>query len=724
VIRYTPIICILFLTSVDLSSQEYNVLPHPKSLTHNEFVGGQFDNKLLICSDKKNDFTVTHLDENAKHLIDIYSTYQDTSGLWTKLELFSSGLRSILHDGPITFYPDSMHGICSRNIYLPKQLSDDNRDNILGLYEVSYDGTDWQYGELIFKEDTSYTFTHPSLNKDGDILFFSANLPGGYGGYDLYFSKKVNGKWTEPTNMGEKVNTKFNEIFPHINAIDQLYFSSDRRESFGLDIYTINYSNIEKKEAVLLPEPINSYHDDFAFITDKFGFNGYFSSNRNGTDDVFLFQKDIPVFSNCDSLIQPEDFCYEFFEEGTFKLDTLPLMYEWDFGDGTKKRGLIVDHCFEKEGFYEVQLNIVDTILNELYFNEASYGLELESVKEVYIHNTENIIKNELHTFKVSLLNIEGYENPVYYWFVNDELLGVGEEFSYTFTDSIYELKVGLIADKEGEKNYLCTYFPVSFANEAIIKDSVLSGAFTENFNSPSSINSEFNITDFSKDSVVYALSIKESNIKIPLTDPLFDSVPKTYIITEIVNESNGDFIYEYLVADEESMELLYEEYLELKRRGYDEAKIKAIINEQVKILLAQADSIKETIKELEFIQSENIHPEGDKYKYSIYFGSSKYRLDREDEQIIRKMIKDYKTLKSKIKSLKIEGHTDATNTSAYNKTLSELRVKSVADYILELGVSDDLIMRKGAGEDKPIGDNSTEFGKQLNRRVTVTFIF
>ncbi len=87
-------------------------------------------------------------------------------------------------------------------------------------------------------------------------------------------------------------------------------------------------------------------------------------------------------------------------------------------------------------------------------------------------------------------------------------------------------------------------------------------------------------------------------------------------------------------------------------------------------------------------------------------------------------MIKDYKTLKSKIKSLKVEGHTDATNTSAYNKTLSELRVKSVADYILELGVSDDLIMRKGAGEDKPIGDNSTEFGKQLNRRVTVTFIF
>ena len=112
---------------------------------------------------------------------------------------------------------------------------------------------------------------------------------------------------------------------------------------------------------------------------------------------------------------------------------------------------------------------------------------------------------------------------------------------------------------------------------------------------------------------------------------------------------------------------------------------------------------------------------EGDNNKQTIYFGSSLNKLEAEDVEILVDLYNDYSEKKGTIKNIKLEGYTDATNTSSYNKTLSDLRVKSVSDYLIKLGVSEDILIEKGLGENKSTTENNS---KQLNRRVVITFIY
>lgn len=147
----------------------------------------------------------------------------------------------------------------------------------------------------IKKFSDEYGAAHPAFSADGKTMYFSSDMPGGFGGADLYSATMdEKGNWNAPVNLGTSINTKGDEIFPSISNNQTLYFSSNGHPGYGhLDLYSaaINGSSYGKPE--LLPLPLNSVADDFGilFLTDDQQ-TGIITSNRfggAGDDDLYYF---------------------------------------------------------------------------------------------------------------------------------------------------------------------------------------------------------------------------------------------------------------------------------------------------------------------------------------------------------------------------------------------------------------------------------------------------
>ncbi|MDN3665728.1 TolB family protein [Algibacter miyuki] len=146
-----------------------------------------------------------------------------------------------------------------------------------------------------------FSYAHPALSSDGKTMYFTANIKGGKntskGASDIY---KVDiledGTYSEPLNLGLKVNSYSKEMFPYIADDNTLYFSSNRPNGFGgYDLYksTMNSEGAFEK-AVKLEEPLNSNKDDLSIIINADNVSGFLSSKRlggKGDDDVYFFKK-------------------------------------------------------------------------------------------------------------------------------------------------------------------------------------------------------------------------------------------------------------------------------------------------------------------------------------------------------------------------------------------------------------------------------------------------
>ena len=187
------------------------------------------------------------------------------------------------HDGPISEWPgQNKYVLTLRDIDAPI-------DGLIGLYFSQLTGTE---DDIIpFKYNEKYNTGHATFMKNGKRMVFASDRPGGYGQMDLWYTDWENGTWTPPVNMGPKINTPFNELFPTFYET-RLFFSSDRRDMGygGLDIYySSQLYGFEKIEN--LKAPINGPYDDFSltFINAK---SGFFTSNRKGGeggDDIYVF---------------------------------------------------------------------------------------------------------------------------------------------------------------------------------------------------------------------------------------------------------------------------------------------------------------------------------------------------------------------------------------------------------------------------------------------------
>jgi len=174
---------------------------------------------------------------------------------------------------------------------------DKQKKEILGcrIYRSEQKGKSWDEPEAIDLGLDSFYYVHPAISSDELTLYFSSNMPGGYGEYDLWCAKrdKKNKPFGRPVNLGPNVNTPGKEMFPTVRYDTTLYFSSDGLVGLGgFDIYKTVYLNDEWQTPVNMLSPVNSTGDDIGMAFYPNEERGFLSSNRTGGrggDDIYSF---------------------------------------------------------------------------------------------------------------------------------------------------------------------------------------------------------------------------------------------------------------------------------------------------------------------------------------------------------------------------------------------------------------------------------------------------
>jgi outer membrane protein OmpA-like peptidoglycan-associated protein len=241
-------------------------------------------------------------DKNAegRNIMSIYRAERDDEGFLQNPVPLADELISRLHEGPVSFDRTAERIFFTRNENL--EIAPDGLKK-LQIYAARKDSLQWADIQKLPFNNPQFNFCHPSYTADGDALFIASDVPGGYGGMDLYVVYYNGTNWTNMINLGDKVNTPGNEVFPFIAADGTLYFSSDGHSGLGnLDLFysTQNRRSEEWREPVNLGSPFNSPADDIGFIVDRDNKNGYFSSDRKGGfggDDIYSFYIEGDIFS-------------------------------------------------------------------------------------------------------------------------------------------------------------------------------------------------------------------------------------------------------------------------------------------------------------------------------------------------------------------------------------------------------------------------------------------
>ena len=272
-----------------------------------DFGGTLKDGKLYITS-ARNSSRKTY-GWNEQPFLDVYELTKNDDGSYQPAVLLSKEINTKYHEGIVSFSPDGNTMYFSRESFFEKEYEKDSitkiRYSLLHLFKATKSGSAWSNVEGFPLNSKNYSVKNPSVSTDGKTLYFASDMPNGYGGFDIYkASINEDGSLGEATNLGQKVNTEGQEMFPFISDNGTLYFSSNGHLGLGgMDVF--HTREIDGKYAPIrnVGIPINSNADDFAFHIDEESGEGFVSSNREGgigSDDIYAIKKLQPL---CDVLI-------------------------------------------------------------------------------------------------------------------------------------------------------------------------------------------------------------------------------------------------------------------------------------------------------------------------------------------------------------------------------------------------------------------------------------
>ncbi len=458
-VKNISIFVLLIGLTVQLKAQDYSISLLPFNTNkYDELSPVYHRGDVVFCSNRKNSLFVTFTDEREElPLFDLYKVEEGRNS-WGKAELFDKDFKSPFNVGPATFNGTGSEIYFTRNHKFEKKIGNSiDRNNKLGIYYSKFSRYrgGWSTPTPFKYNNPDYNVAHPTLSEDGQYLYFVSDMDGGYGGTDLYVCELEGSNWGEPQNLGPQINSEGNEFFPFIHSSGRLYFSSDGHEGLGrLDIFYSEKVNDEWHKPIGLDPPINSRYNDFGFIIDAFKKNGMFSSDRQRqSDDIYSFAPLYPMFENI-TRMQENDHCYVFFEEGAQSLDSTTFEYQWVFSDGTKINGEEVEHCFESEGDYTVELNVIDEITGDVAFNQATYQLTIENVEQVYINSPDTVMVGQEVKFDGRQTNLQDFEIARYYWDFGDGRKTRGIEATHIYTaPGNYIVQLGVVSKSDREGN-------------------------------------------------------------------------------------------------------------------------------------------------------------------------------------------------------------------------------------------------------------------------------
>ncbi|WP_292892461.1 OmpA family protein [Nonlabens sp.] len=228
---------------------------------------------------------------NKEPYLDIYEATIDDAGTVGKPELVKGEVNTKYHEGTLDITPDGKHMFFTRVDYYKGDYEKAvDGESKLTIYRALNAGGEWRDVATTSLESKEYGVGHPSITKDGKMIYFASEAPGGQGGTDIYKAELKDGLISNPVNLGPAVNTTGDDSFPYVADDNTLYFSSNGHLGLGgLDVFRYKDGQVTN-----MGSPVNSPLDDFGFSYSEATGKGFVSSNREGGkggDDVYGIEK-------------------------------------------------------------------------------------------------------------------------------------------------------------------------------------------------------------------------------------------------------------------------------------------------------------------------------------------------------------------------------------------------------------------------------------------------
>ena len=672
--------------------------------SNDEFAPVFYRNGLVFCTDRGQAVT-----SEGKAVVKIF--YADTVATNKKSKLFSKGLKSKLNDGPVTFNRTGDTIYFSRNLVVEgslKLLS--TYRNKLGLFYAVAEGGGWsQPREMRFNTEW-FNISMPSLTRDGKRLYFASDKPDGMGGMDIWYSDWKNGYWEDPVNLGPTVNSEENETYPFISETGELFFASDRPGGLGgKDIYVTKQKDNGWYTPVRLAAPLNSEYDDFGIVTSTEGNEGYFSSDRGKSVDIYRFTSNIPQIWFAEP--QRENlYCFQLTDSGKVEVDTTSMKYVWSFGDNTKADGMQVNHCFPGPGRYQITLDVVERVSGNSFFRKKVYDIDLIDYEQPYISSADYAVEGASIEFDGMKSYCPGYTVTGFYWDFGDgtQKMGAGPVHTYARSGE-YTVRLGLMlrSNDKGEilKRAVTKKIRV-FASRQEMESWLASNPVASK--APVDLLKHENVivrdhyaaeADFMKEAL-FQVEILSSATRLELTNPIFRSVPQKYGVKEVHYPERGE--YSYVIDQQMSLMAAYPAYSEMVNLGYKSTAVR------LHVLTDPAERELNVLKRNYGVMTDTYFDTRNRLVTNAYL-----MLD----QVVMLMNR-YPSLK-----LEIAVHTDNQGVATVLQNQSQTRAQVIVDYLVNRGVSAGRLTAKGYGGTRPVASNASWLERRFNRRVDFTVI-
>ena len=289
-----------YVENIKEQKKYFSIEPLSINTKNDEFGGYPVGDQTFFVSNRRSPLFIRHSHTfDGDRFLDLY--YADVINESNQLENVkyqSRATNTKYHEGPICVSNDGAVIYFTRN-NIARGKNKKGYDGIqnLKLYRAEMDANDdWDNEEELAFNSKNYSTGHATLSPDQKRLYFASDMPGGFGGADIWRSAiNKDGTFGKPQNLGEKINTEGQEMFPWFAEDGMLLFSSDGHLGLGgLDVFAaITKEDYSVKKIVNVGEPVNSVKDDFALTLDSKKSKGYFSSNREsgkGGDDIYTVQ--------------------------------------------------------------------------------------------------------------------------------------------------------------------------------------------------------------------------------------------------------------------------------------------------------------------------------------------------------------------------------------------------------------------------------------------------
>lgn len=733
---------------------------------HSDFCPVMYKNELVFVSERTMDMVnYTTNAWNKQPFLNVYSSSIASSAdgkvkFTKKVKTFSWHINTNYHDGPVCFNAEQNVMYLTRVNYVLNK-KDKNFVNLPKLYISKLNGKSWGKAEPFQYNSDSYAVAHPSISADGQSLYFASDMPGGFGGTDIYVCKKEGDGWGKPQNLGDMVNTPGSEVFPYIRKDGMLYYSSDGHSSFGgLDIFSTSKVDGKYTEARNLGLPLNSATDDFGIVFNDDFTKGYFSSDRaggEGSDDIYSFvalNKFLTVAGkillsknladpakNAEVMLLTEDGkvinVATTDNTGFFKFDKL---------DPDKKYMVKLDETdpqFKDKSKYYLT-DEKDKIIRVTVINDKGGKFIFQNLPSDPNGLPELGASDDV-TIAGNLLYGENPSKPMSNTVVN--LVNDKGEVVQTATTNAFGAFV--FTDLPADENFIVKVdeSDTQLAPNTKIIITNKSGKEMQTTKSGDTGNFKFSFLAADKASLKL-MTVEDSELRFDLKGGLITEnklpIPSTTVnivdekgkvVATTKTDANGIFQFENLLADKNILFALDDKDEKLKsfNKIFLTNSKGVIIKEFARangvfvFTILQADQNKLGVLYvddpwLKVLQLKNqVKKDSLTIVENVYYNYGEAKILPEAAKTLDKVINIMKNDPSLV--IDLSAHTDSRSTQEFNLKLSEQRAKAAVDYIIKGGITKDRISGKGYGESRLInkcadGVECTEEEHAKNRRT------